>query len=475
MSTVLIHRLMRQLFPLPPEIISTVFVLLLSTCYIPKHYAYRVYGDIGGRTTTVPREYEDDDLSHYNDIVDQRKILALVCKQWHKILYQDPCCWADIVYSGQDIETSLLSWLQRTGSLPLNISMILPWGVHHIYDSGILWHSSPISEAKAYANKLLQIFIPLCHRIRIFQVATSCSVQMATVIDQLKPFLQGHLIESISLRHTHICDEFELCFKTKSQLPISAPLQPPLESTNLRHLGLACLPLSTVLLYPELATLTALDVCFNGIDIHKSWSIFSTFVGQARGLHHLRIIIRWLPTGGVHSHTPLQLAGLNSLTLILGDSYDTETLLRLFYIPNLRHLSLDCTSERLPQFDYSKAFTNFSRRNFSHVTALTVTWLVIDKHCGEGLLRDLQHLEVLTLHNVDNTHSRTAMLLGIILTSCLLPVKDQAIQDNMLCPKLKALLTYESDGSMEAELLTVRRHLGFNFTTTVNGKTSCNL
>lgn len=459
---------MRKIFDCPPEIISNIFVCTIASCRALLQHSYYDGTADGRRPIPFPRLYQEDDHEQHYEIHNQRRDIALVCRRWYAILCCNPSAWVDIIYSGQTIQETLPLWIGRTGSLPLNVSLYLPWAEHHSYNSGILWHIHPVSHAEEFSNRLLRLFMPIRHRIRVLDISCACSVQMAEILKHVGLFLDGNLIESIALRHSELCDEFSSYFSEESPVDYF----PSRKSNTLRHLAIACLPLSTVASYPQLSHLTALDVRLDRFNVNESWSIFKLIATRAVNLRNLQLTAMWVPTvPWASEETLLELQCLDALTLILGRSDGADSFLHSLYMPMLCRLSVDWTTRPGAMRDFSWALSTLGRYSLSRLTVFTISCLLVDRRRAEEALNVLQNLEIFVLFNINIPHKGTSLFLDIMLRYCLQgenEIEVNLIQSCILCPKLKVLHTYDSDGRREMHLLEVRKRMGFDLICTVN-------
>lgn len=142
-----------------------------------------------------------------------------------------------------------------------------------------------------------------------------------------------------------------------------------------------------------------------------------------------------------------------------------------FYVPKLCRLSVDWTTDPTSIREFSSTFSVLVQHSLSRLTFLTISCLLVDKRLAEEAVSNLQNLEVFVLFNIDIPNNGTSLFLDIMLHSC--SQQGSRIELNpgdpcAVCPKLKALHTYDSDGRREISLLKARRRLGFDFACTVN-------
>ncbi|KAF8132839.1 hypothetical protein EV363DRAFT_1430813 [Boletus edulis] len=387
-----------------------------------------------------------------------------VCRHWRNVALSTPSLWTDIVVTPEERPPYELvsTLLERSKSLPIDITV--NYGDLDEYKDDF----EPPSDADL--EILFAMLIPHIHRWRTIEVLVS-------EYHYMYAFLSA--ISDPSVPAAPQLTTLELYDYEDTDNP--ATFQHPRMAKHLTLFAGSAPLLTKIVLWgvhvdwdqPWVASasnLTDLELAHHTEDVRPSWAQFSTILRSASVLQRLSLrqsgpsgepqawSIEPTPGGPVNVNAPIQLVRVTDFILAFHTQARSIGLLRKFYVPALKHLTLD---PDLIDNDFDDLLRELARpvspgqeqaRSLaSRLESLKLSGLPCHMECVETLYGELQNLRLLNL----SLYFLDPYFLDIISTPCTLPGRG-----DIWLPRLTTLHVSGGSGIALRKLILQRKEAG---------------
>lgn len=441
----------------------------------------------------LERDWEDEDMEENNEdddppVLPFQVLVSHVCRHWREIALESPVLWTRITFTkGSPFEKSV-TWIQRSKSSPLNISIDCTIDDSFEYTTNLDNVDShgrptvarlPDSHGKKYEEEhggcnhpatffsldelstILDIIVPHVSQWRVLDCSVTYYVYMHNLLSHLSHCPPAPLLEVLSLHHYEDNgDDGEIA---------GDKFYPPELSTrflifngivpNLRQVTLWGVHLDWDRSLSFLAGLEALELAYHAKNVRPSFATFSKILQESPELNTLTLCV-----SGPADHDdvdndwgtePIVVLSVTDLVLCYQEPKYIIALMRLLCTPNVTSLVLDYDGADYSEFAQAltKPMPGKSKSLLAGLEHLKIAGLPCNKESAEIFLDQLAALQSLNLNCAGDEEELFFDLLWQ-------PLGQSATQSKTYCPNLNTIWTSGIYGQQMKTLIEKRQAAG---------------